>query len=1026
MKLYAQMEGPLVRRLGWDRLPHLQGMRMTRAGAAVGIGSAGADGQPLKVFISYSRKDVDFADDLELFLDTRGFDPILDRHDIDHNDDWRPRLEQLIFGCDVVVFVLTNTSAASPICKWEVAEAARMGKRRLVVTPGPLADGTEPPEGLGAANWIHCWRNPAVPGASIAKGKRELETALRADVGWLRERTRLMEQAASWSARGAAADAPSLLRGDVLAEAQAWARKTPADENVPNAVASFLSASETNEARLKAEAEAGLKEKEQALVAAANASRNVRRASLLGAGVASIFLVAAIVAGAFALHLSDEAQIERGKATELLTLAEQRNLENIAIESKRLSEHGYEETAILMALYADPAATRVSVGSGVPPSEGHRFARVRLAASVADLQLAHVFQTGSAPRSISLSSDSKRLISASEDGKARVWDLDTRQQLHEFGRAYSIDAASFSNDGKKIALASGDIIETFDAHTFESLQSLEIASEFGVNPIFFSADDRRVFAGYECYDLSTGKLVDTNSRELQLLRRKISRDRSVDTTFEGLAAVSDPAGRVVTTLALLNAQIIEASFSADGSAILTTSSDGIVRVWDPEFGTQLQAFTGYRASLRMAQLSGNGQTLVAAAADGSIYVWALKRGADMSFEAKHGSWTYTASFSPDGSRLITGANDGRARTWNAETGSQMQELFAAGAVRSASFTPDGDGAATVSLDGRFKIWNTADGNLVRETQLLDFPKRLPVVAISRAQDVVALGSGETASVTLNDAKSGGVLQTLTGHAVTEGDCNRSTFSSYHCAGIRALSFSNDGARLVSTSMDRTARIWDVKTGKTLHVLRGHEAPVKSATFSADGRRVVTTADDGTARIWDAASGVLLRNFEELGRLVRAAAFSNDGTKLAVSSDSIFNAKVRTVGSRPPSVSVWDVDSGDLLFVLAGHTESVVSVDFSRDGRKMATTTSGGTVRVWNVPLIMLASPSDQVKIACEALWKANAPLAFTKADIVRFPVLATVPIASANSDMLSSPCDGVLPKDTFPVTAPVADNASAP
>jgi hypothetical protein len=48
-----------------------------------------SDGANLKVFISYSRKDVDFADDIELFLETRGIDPIIDRHDIDHNDDWR-------------------------------------------------------------------------------------------------------------------------------------------------------------------------------------------------------------------------------------------------------------------------------------------------------------------------------------------------------------------------------------------------------------------------------------------------------------------------------------------------------------------------------------------------------------------------------------------------------------------------------------------------------------------------------------------------------------------------------------------------------------------------------------------------------------------------------------------------------------------------------------------------------------------------------------------------------------------------
>lgn len=254
----------------------------------------------LKVFISYSRKDVDFADDLELFLETRGFDPVIDRHDIDHNDEWQPRLYELIHGCDVVVFVLTETSAGSSICAWEVAEAARLGKRRLVVTPGPLASGTKPPEGLSAANWIHCWRNPAVPDSSTANGKKELERALKTDVGWLRERTRLMEQAAAWLARGGATDSPLLLRGDVLTDAQAWARKAPKDETLPDAVARLLGSSETNEARIRAETEARLAEKQAAVEAAARSSRRVRSVSMIGGAVAGMLLVAAAVAGWFA------------------------------------------------------------------------------------------------------------------------------------------------------------------------------------------------------------------------------------------------------------------------------------------------------------------------------------------------------------------------------------------------------------------------------------------------------------------------------------------------------------------------------------------------------------------------------------------------------------------------------------------------------------------------------------------------------------------------------------------------------
>ena len=58
-----------------------------------------------------------------------------------------------------------------------------------------------------------------------------------------------------------------------------------------------------------------------------------------------------------------------------------------------------------------------------------------------------------------------------------------------------------------------------------------------------------------------------------------------------------------------------------------------------------------------------------------------------------------------------------------------------------------------------------------------------------------------------------------------------------------------GLRIVTTSFDRTARIWDVNTGAPLAVLRGHDDTVYSGGFSPDGLRIITASQDGTARLW---------------------------------------------------------------------------------------------------------------------------------------------------------------------------------
>jgi WD40 repeat protein len=71
--------------------------------------------------------------------------------------------------------------------------------------------------------------------------------------------------------------------------------------------------------------------------------------------------------------------------------------------------------------------------------------------------------------------------------------------------------------------------------------------------------------------------------------------------------------------------------------------------------------------------------------------------------------------------------------------------------------------------------------------------------------------------------------------------------------VTSAAFSPDGWRIVTTSADKTARIWDAATAKEIAVLRGHEGRVNSAAFSPDGSRIVTASEDKAARIWDAAT-----------------------------------------------------------------------------------------------------------------------------------------------------------------------------
>jgi WD40 repeat protein len=86
-------------------------------------------------------------------------------------------------------------------------------------------------------------------------------------------------------------------------------------------------------------------------------------------------------------------------------------------------------------------------------------------------------------------------------------------------------------------------------------------------------------------------------------------------------------------------------------------------------------------------------------------------------------------------------------------------------------------------------------------------------------------------------------------------------------------FSPDGQRIVTSSEDKTARIWDAASGKAIgEPLKGHQALVHGASFRPDGKRIVTASWDKTARIWHAASGKAIAVLRGHDEAVASAAF----------------------------------------------------------------------------------------------------------------------------------------------------------
>lgn len=615
---------------------------------------------------------------------------------------------------------------------------------------------------------------------------------------------------------------------------------------------------------------------------------------------------------------------------------------------------------------------------GEPLREENERLRIRWALQNAP-RLAQAMFQGQQVDTLAFSPDGKRIVTGGTDG-ARVWDTETGELL--FGMLSTrapVRAAQFSPDGQRVlALDESGTARIWNAANGEPLspwlqsEGLLKTELKDFSPVGeFSPDGGLIVTAWN--SKTAGLWGGTNGEHLFALshpRVVVHAAFSPDSRYV-VTSCRDPAARVWDTQtgkvfkSLRNSNSVsQALFSPDGQKLLTLMLRRNLQLWDWQTGKRVGPEMINDAVILQVSFSRDGKHIATAGSEGVARVWETETGQPIA-RLEHQGSVVSVAFSPDDKWLATSSKDGFARVWDvARLGPVHATLPQGDEVYAASFSPDGRRIATGGSAGALRVWNLTE----HEAPALAFAGTNIVWAeFSRdGGKVVTVGRALDRSVRVWDATTGAPLTPWMSHPEA----------------ARFASFSPDGTRLLVCIQSTNAYIWNITNGQQ-QVRLPHHGFIWDAAWTPDGRRIVAACANGAAYVWDADTGKRLFWIEH-GK-IEAIAVSEDGKLVATGGKDkttrIWNATPPTqdlpsIPILPPLVQsgfvrqlrfspdgkrlatccygsatsanahLWEVATGKLLATMP-HRGDLNMIEFSRDGRHLATASKDRTARVWD-------------------------------------------------------------------------------
>ena len=570
-------------------------------------------------------------------------------------------------------------------------------------------------------------------------------------------------------------------------------------------------------------------------------------------------------------------------------------------------------------------------------------------------------------RALSVSLDGSLLASASEDGKARVWDMESGRQLMVLPEPEDvIYALAFHGTDKELLTLEGSRgwtdghLRTWNATTGELIGAIELA-EAPTGGAAISEDQRWLAYG----------------------------------AADGFVSVVDLENQVAVQSFVGHEDIVHAVAFVGADRVLSASEDGTVRLWN--LGSEQELiFRGHEDAVYSIAVSPAGDSFVSASADGTLRRWSIEEDSSGEILFQEDASANAVVYATAGELIVSAWSDKMIRVLEPTSQRLAEYIGHDQDIRCLLFNAHSELLISGGDDAALRIWDLKRSEAV---QTIPGTEYVSALALDPQAERLAIGSGFAGSVRIVDADTGNTRCVL-GKEIEYDEVNDLAFSSGgellaaahlsyvrvyriadrqriheipHSGAVSAVAFHPKGLGLVSGS--RSVKLWDEETGKLLREFGSEETEILDLAFCPTGEFLAAALGGGGVRVWNFADGAEVGALPELpggafalgwkaaGEALAIAAGDNtihlwqpkDGRSQVLSGHErrvtsiVFKAGARMFSaSLDGTIRVWDMalEAPEMLLALRDHANAVTSLAISPDGERLFSGSQDDTVRVW--------------------------------------------------------------------------------